>query len=158
MFVGIGLANGSSVYAAPPAKAFGELPIGYDADISPDGEHLAVILNVKGTYYAATRKTKNHVGKMDAISLGKDLRPRYIKWVNNERFVISIEKSEKFRNTPYVSSHLFTKALGEKKGRFMLKSKIFRQFNDRVVDWLEDDKDHILMAYSKVEFDPYPSV
>lgn len=158
MFVGIGLANGSAVYAAPPAKAFGELPIGYDADISPDGEHLALILNVKGTYYAATRKTKNHVGKMEAFSLGKDLRPRYIKWVNNERFVVSIEKSEKYKNTPFVATHLYSKALGEKKGRFMLNSKIFRQFNDHVVDWLEDDKDHILMAYSKVQFDPYPSV
>ena len=35
---------------------------------------------------------------------------------------------------------------------------IFRQFNDRVVDWLEDDPDHILMAYSDESNDPYPDI
>jgi len=148
----------STAYAAPPAKAFGELPVAYDADLSPDGEHLALILNVGGTYYAATKKTKNHVGKMNAISLGDDLRPRFVKWVNNERYVIAIEQSEVFRGTPFTVSHLYTKSLAEKKGRYVLKPKIFRQFNDRVVDWLDDDPENILMQYSKVAFDPYPSI
>lgn len=145
-------------FAAPPAKAFGELPVAYDADISPDGKHLGIILNVGGAYYAATRKTNNHVGKMDAIALGDDLRPRYIKWVNNERFVVSIEKSESHNNTPFTVTHLYTKKLGDGKGRYVLKPKIFRQFNDRVVNWLEDDPDNILMEYSKVAYDPYPSI
>ena len=145
-------------HAAPPAIAFGELPLGHDADISPDGEHLAVIVNVGGTYYAASRKTKNHVGKMNAVSLGKELRPRYIKWVNNERFVVSIERSETYKGTPFTTTYLYTKQQGSKEGKLLLKPKIFRQFNDRVVDWLEDDPDHILMEYSKVEFESYPDV
>lgn len=148
----------STVHAAPPAKAFGELPVGYDADLSPDGKHLALILNVGGTYYAATKKTKNHVGKMNAIALGDDLRPRFIRWVNNDRYVISVEKSETYRGTPFTVSHLYTKSLKEEKGRYVLRPKIFRQFNDRVVDWLDDDPDNILMEYSKVAFDPYPSI
>jgi len=40
----------------------------------------------------------------------------------------------------------------------LIKPKIFRQFNDRVVDWLEDDPDHILMEYSKAAYDPYPDI
>ena len=160
--VGLSLAIGFSttpiVHAAPPPEAFGELPLGFDADISPDGKHIAIIVNVKGTYYAAARLTTDSRAKMDIVSLGKDLRPRYIKWVNNERFVVSIEKSEISRNTPYTVTHLYTKSIGNKDGRFVLKSDIFRQFNDRVVDWLEDDPDHILMAFSKAEFHPYPDI
>lgn len=160
--VGLSLAIGygaiSTVHAAPPPEAFGELPLGYDADISPDGKHLAIIVNVKGVYYAATRLTADAKDKMDIISLGKDLRPRYIKWVNNERFVISVEKSEKFRSTPFTVTHLYTKSIGNDDGRFVLKPKIFRQYNDRVVDWLDDDPDHILMAFSKQEFYPYPDI
>ena len=148
----------STLYAAPPPKAFGELPLSFDADLSPDGKHLAVIVNVKGTYFAATRLTNDPKAKMEAVSLGKDMRPRYIKWVSNDRFVVSVEKSEVYRNTPYTITHLYTKSIGQKDGRFVLKSDFFRQFNDRVVDWLEDDPEHILMAFSKVEFEPYPDI
>ena len=47
LFVGLSLSN---AYAAPPAKAFGELPVSLDADISPDGQRIAVILNNNGEY------------------------------------------------------------------------------------------------------------
>ena len=161
--VGLSLAIGfgavSTAYSAPPPEAFGELPLAFDADISPDGKHLAVIVNLEGTYYAATRLTADSRAKMEVVSLGEDLRPRYIKWVNNERFVVSVEKSEKFRSTPFTVTHLYTKSVGQDDGRFVLKNPdIFRQYNDRVVDWLEDDPDHILMAYSKQEFHPYPDI
>ena len=144
--------------AAPPPEAFGELPLSFDADIAPDGKHIAIIVNVKGTYYAATGVTGDNKTKMEAISLGKNLRPRYIKWVNNERFVVSVEKSESHRSTPYTVTHLYTKSIGNDDGRFVLKADFFRQFNDRVIDWLEDDPEHILMAFSNIEFHPYPEI
>jgi dipeptidyl aminopeptidase/acylaminoacyl peptidase len=148
----------SVAHAAPPAKAFGELPLAYDADLSPDGSKFAVIVNGKGTYYVATMPIDASAANMDAISLGPNLRPRYVKWINNERYVVATEKSQTYRSTPFTVSHLFTKSTEEEKPRIVLKSEIFRQFNDRVIDWLEDDEDHILMEYSKTEFDPYPSI
>lgn len=154
----IGCSAASIVHAAPPPEAFGELPLSFDADISPDGKHIAIIVNVKGTYYAATRLTGDNTSKMQSISLGEGLRPRYIKWINNDRYVVAVEKSETFRNTPFTVTHLYTKSLGKDDGRFVLKPKIFRQFNDRVVDWLEDDPDHILMSFSEAEFEPYPDI
>ncbi|MEP3655303.1 MAG: alpha/beta fold hydrolase [Litorimonas sp.] len=154
----IGCSAISIAQAAPPPEAFGELPLGFDADLSPDGKYLAIIVNLGGTYFAATRLTADPRAKMEVISLGKELRPRYIKWVNNERFVVAVEKSDSHRGTPFTVTHLYTRSLGEDKGRFVLKPKIFRQFNDRVVDWLEDDPEHILMAFSKQEFYPYPDI
>jgi len=153
------LGSFASSHAAPPAIAFGELPSSHDADISPDGKHLAVIINVGGTYYAGSQDITTAGSKMSAVVLGKGVKPKYIKWVNNKRFVISFRQSEKMRDgTPFTSSYLFTKELGEAKGRILVKPKVFRQFNDRVVDWLEDDPDHILMQYSKVAYEPYPDI
>ncbi len=160
--IGMSLAVGygalSTAQAAPPATSFGELPLIFDADISPDGRHLAAVVNVGGIYYAATRVTKDGGTKMEVVSLGEDLRPRYIKWVNNERYVVAVEKSEVFRSTPFTVTHLYTKSLGKKDGRLVLKTDIFRQFNDRVIDWLEDEPEHILMAFSKAQFEPYPDI
>ena len=139
----------NSAVAAPPAKAFGELPVGYDAAISPNGEELAIIVNIKGTYGVIAQKLDGSTEKPWYLTLGKDIKPAYVKWVNNHRFVVSVEKSEKYRNTPFTVGFLFTGDLKERKGRLLVEPKdIFRQFNNRVVDWLEDDPEHILMAYS----------
>lgn len=151
-------AMSNPTYAAPPAKAFGELPVAFDADISPDGKQLAMIINIKGEYLVVTRATNDPNAKLQAVGLGEDLRPRFVKWANNERWMVSVEKSESYRSTPFTVRHIFTKSLSEDKPQVLLRPKIFRQYNDRVLDWLEDDPDHILMQYSKEEFDPYPSI
>jgi len=149
----------SAFATAPPAVAFGQLPLVYDAAISPDGARIAVIFNNKGTYGVLTQKTQGNEEKRWFLSLGDEVNPRYVKWINNKRYVVSIEKPEKFRDTPFTSRYLFTSDIDSKEPRLVVKPKrIFRQFNDVVVDWLEDDPDHILMAYSDEAFDPYPDI
>lgn len=148
-----------SAVAAPPAKAFGELPVGYDAAISPNGKELALIVNVKGTYGVITQKIGGSSEKPWFLTLGPNIKPSYVKWVNNHRFVVSVEKSEKHKNTPFTVGYLFTGDINTREGDLVVKSQdLFRQFNNRVVDWLEDDPEHILMAYSDEEFDPYPDI
>ena len=145
--------------AAPPAKAFGELPKAYDAAISPDGNELAIIVNVKGVYGILAQKVDGSTEKPWFISLGEEIKPRYVKWVNNSRFVVSINKSEKFGSTPFTVGYLYTGDINSREGRFVVKPRgMFRQFNNRVVDWLENDPEHILMAYSDEQWDPYPDI
>jgi len=149
LFLTLGATTEST--AAPAAKAFGELPVGYDAAISPNGKELAIIVNVKGTYGIITQK----VQKADGVNQ----EPCYVKWINNNRFVVSVEKSEKYRTTPFTVGYLYTGDINTRKGRLVIKPKdMFRQFNNRVVDWLEDDPEHILMAYSDQEWDAYPDI
>ena len=150
----------SVAHAAPPAKAFGELPVAYDADISPDGKRLAMILNNNGTYVVFSTLTDDITAEKNVIALGKGVKPSYIKWVNDDRYIVSISKTEKSGSTPFDVGYLYTNdASDDKKGRLLVKGgDIFRQFNNVVVDWLDDDPDHILMAYSTVEYDPYPSI
>ncbi len=146
-------------HAAPPAKAFGQLPGAYDAAISPDGKRLAVIINTRGSYAIYVQNAKGEDDNPWVVSLGDEARPRYIKWINNERYVVSVRKSEKFRGTPFTTRFLFTGNIETRKGKILVSSKrIFRQINDTVVAWLEDDPDHILMAYSDEQWDPYPTI
>jgi len=160
LFLTLGATTEST--AAPAAKAFGELPVGYDAAISPNGKELAIIVNVKGTYGIITQKVQKADGVNQEpwfLTLGKDVKPGYVKWINNNRFVVSVEKSEKYRTTPFTVGYLYTGDINTRKGRLVIKPKdMFRQFNNRVVDWLEDDPEHILMAYSDQEWDAYPDI
>ncbi len=156
-FIALQFSQGS--FAAPPATAFGQLPMVHDAAISPDGSRIAVIVNNKGTYGVIVQTIEGEQEKPWFSSMGDTLKPRYVKWVNNNRYVASVEKLEKFRDTPFTSRYLFSADIESKKPRLLVRPKgIFRQFNDVVVDWLEDDPEHILMAYSDKEFDSYPDI
>ncbi len=145
--------------AAPPAKAFGELPVAYDAAISPDGQRLAIIVNVKGTYAVLAQKIDQTEANPWVVPLGEKIKPGYIKWVNNDRYVASISKSEKYKGTPFTIGYLFTANVKTRDGKLLVKPRnMFRQFNNKVVSWLEQDPDHILMAYSDEPWDPYPDI
>lgn len=65
-------------HAAPPATAFGELPIIYDAAISPNGSKLAAIVNVNGDYRVAVQNfgDSKRQGKPWTLSLGKEIKPK----------------------------------------------------------------------------------
>ena len=146
-------------HAAPPAKAFGELPVAYDAAISPDGSQIALIINIKGSYGVLTKKMEASTEKPWYLTLGEGVKPRYIKWVNDDRFVVAIAQSEEFGDTPFTSRYLYTGDVNTRKGKILVRPfNMFRQFNDAVVDWLEDDPDHILMEYSDEQWDPYPDI
>ena len=113
----------TAVHAAPPPIAFGELPVAYDAAISPDGSQLAMIVNVKGVYAVVAEKADGSTEKPWMISLGKSVKPNYIKWVNNHRFVASVAKSEKLRDTPFTVGYLYTGDIQTRKGRLLVKPK-----------------------------------
>ena len=155
-----GVALSPTVQAAPPAIAFGELPVSFDADISPDGNRLAILMNVDGTYMVYTTSIGSTGSDEDVVSLGEDIQPEYVRWLNNDRYVVSLSQLQSYGDTPYMMGFLFTKDLTNgKKGRHLLKTgAIFRQNNNVVVDWLGDDPDHILMAFEKETFGEYPGV
>jgi|GEM_PF-6339905 len=102
--------------------------------ISPDGSQIALIMNVDGAYGIRTQPMKAKGPKPWFLTLGKSIKPRYVKWINNHRFVAGVAKSEKSGDTPYTTTFLYTGDIKSRKGRVVVKPKdFFRQFNDRVV-------------------------
>ena len=157
--MGQGVANA----APPPAENFGKLPVIYDAALSPDADEIAAVISHKGKYLIRISELGNASAKPKLIALGDGVKPAYIKWANDTQVMLSFWQSEKFLGTPIRTGYLYTidtktlkgkilvdptKASASDKGSRIRNSSIFRQYNNVVVDWLEDDSDHILMAYS----------
>ena len=150
-----------SASAAPPPEAFGALPSIYDAAISPDGTEIASIVNLKGNYLISVSSLNRKKGdKPRLIGLGKGVKPSYIKWGNNKQVLVAFWQSEKMRTTPITSSYIYSFDSQALKGKILVKPPrgLFRQFNANVVDWLEDDPDHILMSYDEESNNIRPAI
>jgi len=136
-----------------PPDDFGTLPAIYDAAISPDGKQLALYINIKGEYGIrvvnvdeSTRQQKPRV-----VLLAKGSKPRWIKWANNEQVLAAFWQNEKLRGTPLTMSYIFTVNSKTMDGKILVKPPrgVLRQNNSQIIDYLEDDPDHILMAFAR---------
>jgi len=139
------------VAAAPLADAFGTLPNVYDAAISPDGKQIAIIVNIRGQYGVRVVTLGNGDEELRAVVLGEGVKPSWVKWANDERVLVGLWQSRKYRTTPYTMSFIYTLDATSMTGKILVETnEILRQDNSDVVDFLENDSDHILMAFSDV--------
>jgi len=148
-------------HAAPPPEVFGELPEIYDAAISPDGDEIASIVNYKGKYLISVSALDKKSGdKPRLIGLGEGVKPSYIKWGNDKQVLVAFWQSEKIQSTPITASYLYSFDSQGLKGKILVKPDrgVFRQFNANVVDWLEDDPEHILMSYDEKSNNERPAI
>lgn len=137
--------------AAPAAEAFGTLPNVYDAAISPDGKQIAIIVNIRGQYGVRVVTLGKKDEELRAILLGEGVKPSWIKWVNDERVLVALWESRKYRTTPITVSFIYTLDASSMTGKILIEAEdMLRQDNADVVDFLEDDPDYILMAFSDV--------
>jgi len=136
-------------FAKTAPEAFGVLPAVYDAAISPDAAHLALIINMDGQYGVRILNTKATGKKPLVVLLGDTAKPKWVKWVNNDRVLVAIWRSEVILGTPITSSYIITIDTVKMKTKLLVVPKnMFRQFNDQVIDFLPDDPKHILMSFS----------
>jgi dipeptidyl aminopeptidase/acylaminoacyl peptidase len=139
----------SPLAAAPPAEAFGALPDVYDAAISPDGTQIAMIVNIRGEYGVRVLTLGASGEGLRAVLLGEGVKPGWIKWANDDRVLVGLWQSEKYRATPITMSFIYTLDATDMTGRILVETnEILRQNNADVIDFLEDDPDHVLMAFS----------
>jgi dipeptidyl aminopeptidase/acylaminoacyl peptidase len=135
--------------AAPTAEAFGILPDIRNAAISPDASQAALIVNADGIYAIQVLDLDNPGGTIRAVGLDDGVKPRWIRWVNNDRVLVGIFRFEKFRSMASWSSFIYTLDVNSMQGKILIKPKLWRRQNNAgVIDFLDDDPDHILMAFS----------
>ncbi|MGB6230560.1 MAG: alpha/beta fold hydrolase [Litorimonas sp.] len=154
----------SLAQAGPAPELFGQKPVAHDAAISPDGTQIAVLQNVQGQYFVniSHLDPSKSGAEPRLMSLGKEVKPEYVKWVSNDRLVVSVWQSEKLDDTPITAGFLHTVDVNEMKPRLVVRasrSGRLRQYNNVVLDWLEDDPEHIIMAFAEDgENQSYPDV
>lgn len=139
----------AEVGAKPSAQAFGTLPTVYDAAISPDAAQLALIVNLDGTHGVRIMTLDAADEEPRIILLGENIKPMWIRWANDDRVLLALWQSQVRRGVPITSSFIYTLDARSMKGKFLIRPKeVFRQDNSDVVDFLDADPDHILMAFS----------
>jgi len=134
---------------APDAEMFGKNASIYDAALSPDAKELAVIQSHKGSWYIRIMDLENVNSNPRILQLGESINPEWIKWANNTQVLVSLSQSHISDRLPIQIGMLYTVDSRTMKGKFLIESKkLFRQFNNVIVDFLANDPDHILMAFS----------
>ena len=147
IFLGVGAA-----YAAPPAKEFGRLPLIYDAAISPNGQKVAAYISTGDGYGLIIYDLKVGLSEAEFIKLEGRSKPNWIKWANNKQLLAGIRGNYKLDGVPLSSGYIYTVNTETMANKILVKPGIrqnFRQENSYVIDWLRDDPNHILMAFSK---------
>ncbi len=153
----------SAVSAPPPVSAYAQLPAFYDAALSPNGRDLAVIMENNGAYIVRVINVADKSdSRMRASAIGEGVRPQWIKWVNNDRLLLSVGTTQFIENTIVNMDFLYTMSADMTDVDILIKpekkragnSRIgsdttgTRQFNSEVIDFLPDEPNYILMAFS----------
>ena len=152
---------GVSAAAEVKPEVFGKLPAVRDAAISPDGKKVALYGTFDGVPSMAVIDTTS--GKLvTGVKLGKEIKPGWVRWANNDRILMSVWKTDRFRDIAYNMASIYTYSVSDNKGDFLIQPKRAGRTGSRIgsddvvyetnyadiVDMLPDDPDHILMEFA----------
>lgn len=136
----------------PPADAFARMPVFYDAAISPDGRWIAAIANHKGDYIVRFFNIADPTDKkVRATGLGKGVKPHYIVWSGNKAALVRVSNLVRREGTPFHMNVLWNVPLdGSTPKRLLRPTKEFQGYQNnfsKVIDFLPNDPDHLLMGF-----------
>ncbi len=143
-----------------PVEAFARLPTFSDLEISPGGRFLAARVNVSDHYeIAAFGLSDSELSKVHGFRENENLSVDWFRWVSEDTLLLSLAYSAQ-RTAGYVGvvqtaeRRLFS--LDTKSGALTALIRNSRdelpvQIQDRIVSFLPDDPDHILVQYSRTD-------
>ena len=143
--------------ADPLAVKFGTLPDVRDMRLSPDGSKVSVIKWFDQDIPAAVVYDL-HTGKGKIVASSKkgEFNVRWCDWGNNKRLLCGYRAIAKTFgiNGYYPMTRLVAVNADGSKMKVLLERKLreeFSQFQDRIVDWLPDDSDNVLVQVPMTE-------
>lgn len=148
-----------------PTEAFFSNPTFSSPRLSPDGKHIAVLYSKGDHQFVVARPASG--GELKPLAELKDPETRlvWLEWANPDRLLLSATE----RNTRSVGVRgRITRLFGvdRKGGRLRWLGRRWPkrgqgqwevQFQDQVVHWLPDDRNHVLISYHN-PFDRTPSI
>jgi len=145
----------------PPVEAFARLPLLSRVALSPDGTTVAALLNRDDTTLLVTKPVTG--GKLRGVlsTDNKEFRIRWVRWVNDERLVVSVIFPSR-RDFVATSETRLLSVKADGSGLVNLVRNApspgsatgyvrSQQIQDTVVDWMPGDGKHILLALSEAD-------
>jgi dienelactone hydrolase len=136
-----------------PLAAFAQLPRMQHVELSPDGRHIACLINLDDTTVLVTRAVTGD-GALTALLKTDNQRFhfRWLAWVGNDRVVASVRyASDRFQVDVTETRLLSVGRDGSNltvlsQRRETSQGRMNVQLQDRVIDWMPRDGQHILLA------------
>ncbi|WP_420429924.1 prolyl oligopeptidase family serine peptidase [Kordiimonas sp.] len=138
-----------------PIEVFAKLPQFSNPQLSPDAQFIAYISPINGRRNLIIRPL-DQAGKPEAIPPVEDTDISWFRWANNDRLLVSYRYSDSWDDNSYVRTALFSVHKSEpgyvnmaKEPKAYKRNPFARkppQIRDKVVDFLSDDPDHVLLA------------
>ncbi|HSB98063.1 MAG TPA: S9 family peptidase [Spongiibacteraceae bacterium] len=134
-----------------PVQAFASLPELQDIQLSPDGQKIAGLLNVAGNTLLFAREVTSDKLVPVVKTDNKKIAVNWFRWANNERILISARFPDRRYGVATMETRLMSVRYdGSKLINLLRPSKEHpgwvSQIQDRVVDWLPADPEHVLVA------------
>jgi dienelactone hydrolase len=139
-----------------PVEHFAKLPLLSDLALSPDGQHIAALMNIDDHTALVVRPVNGDKLRPVLKSDNQQFHFNWIQWVGNERLLASVRFAAR---RDFVGSQetrlLSVRADGG--GHFeLLKTSPFSrsgtaQIQDTIVDWLPGDGRHVLLQLTEGE-------
>ncbi|MEM8816305.1 MAG: S9 family peptidase [Pseudomonadota bacterium] len=134
---------------------FAALPDFRYVRLSPDGSRVAAIANIvrdefKGKVLLQKELSTGERTLLMSLPDG-DFKMNWIRWASNEKLLVSFRTRESQLGTPFTSTRMLVIDVDSKESASVIsKAALHRadrlpQFQDRVVDLMPDDDEHILL-------------
>jgi dipeptidyl aminopeptidase/acylaminoacyl peptidase len=135
-----------------PVSAYGHLPMVSNVQLSPDGNRIAMLKNLKGNQVLMTYNLLN--GESQAVLQSDNIKItlNWYVWGNDDVLLISTGALSKDGGTKYTSSRLYKYDLStDKELSLLVKPKISHkeksaQLQDNIISLMPAQPDKILMA------------
>ncbi len=149
-FQGALAAPDPGLFAAPPETA--------DVALSPGGRYVAAKTYINGQYMLVVYDIDN-IGKVKPVAASpKDMRVNWLRWKSDERLLVSLSFADRRFGIASIETRLFALNPDGSKLKFLVPPRRLGktdesfempvQIADRVVDYLPDDPQHILMQFN----------
>lgn len=139
----------------PLAVAFGTQPALWGVRMSPDGSKLS-FLQMHGTDLpiAGVLDVRSGVMNLAVASVENEFDVEWCDWANDDRLLCGFGGAVHDRHEHYWVTRLVAVDADGSDMRVLLQRRLrdeWTQFQDRIVDWLPDDPNHVLVAMPSSE-------
>jgi dipeptidyl aminopeptidase/acylaminoacyl peptidase len=141
-------AERTQLRSSPLAQAFGSAPIMWGVQLSPDGTKLSAIqMHPSGTTLARVVSLVDGTASV-VLSGNEDFTVSWCEWANAERLLCGLRSMVPGPTTHFAVTRLVAAKTDGTEMKQLVDGRLrggFSQFQDRVIDWLPDDDEHVLI-------------